>query len=371
MKKVLIISQGLSANGVDIYVKNISLSLNTDKYDITVALAIEKGDYQLYEKLLTDKGIKVIHLCEIGSLRKTFRFLSMLYKLIKENKYDIVYSNPDLFSGFTLFIAKICGVKKRVCHAHSVATFYFYGSFSNRIKILPAVLYRKAARKLISLCATDRLACSDDAGKAYYGSKPFTFIFNGIDIKKFVSAKNDKKAFCRQFNIEENKKIIVTVARMNICKNPIFAVETISELKKIRNDFHYVWIGNGEMLDDIKAAIQKYNAEDVITLAGVQSQIPEMLSCCDLFFLPSLIEALPISAVEAQAAGLECVVSDIIPEKTNVNLLTRLSLSNGSKYWAEQLSLALDSDKPEADNEKLMKFDASYSCSLLEKVFDS
>jgi glycosyltransferase involved in cell wall biosynthesis len=81
--------------------------------------------------------------------------------------------------------------------------------------------------------------------------------------------------------------------------------------------------------------------KDKIVFAGLRSDIPRlMMGGMNVFLMPSLYEALPLVLVEAQAAGLPNVVSDVVPEEATVNpaLVHRLPLSAGPREWARMAS---------------------------------
>jgi len=81
--------------------------------------------------------------------------------------------------------------------------------------------------------------------------------------------------------------------------------------------------------------------------AGVRSDVPAMLQAMDVFLFPSLWEGLPLTVLEAQAAGLPCVISDVISDETDVvpGLTARVPLAAGAAHWA---SMVLAAERPPA-----------------------
>jgi glycosyltransferase involved in cell wall biosynthesis len=77
-----------------------------------------------------------------------------------------------------------------------------------------------------------------------------------------------------------------------------------------------------------------------ITFVGVRADVPRlMLGAMDVFLFPSLFEGLPLVLLEAQAAGLPCVISDTVPQEAEIvkPFVRRLSLSRPASSWAEAL----------------------------------
>ena len=106
-------------------------------------------------------------------------------------------------------------------------------------------------------------------------------------------------------------------------------------------------------------------------MLGAKKNINEILACCDVFILPSISEGLPLVLVEAQAAGLPCVVSTGVSEDANCGKMMRLPLAEGAKKFAQTISDILDGKiQLEIDEEKLWQFDCSYTVKQLEAVYE-
>lgn len=72
-----------------------------------------------------------------------------------------------------------------------------------------------------------------------------------------------------------------------------------------------------------------------IRLLGVRKDIPNLMKLMDVFVFPSKYEGLGIAIVEAQAAGLRCVVSDQVPNEVNLTgNVEFLDLNKSPEYWA-------------------------------------
>ena len=73
-----------------------------------------------------------------------------------------------------------------------------------------------------------------------------------------------------------------------------------------------------------------------VIFAGVQNDTSPYYQAMDVFALPSLFEGLPVVMVEAQTAGLPCIISDKTPEACILNdeLVTVCELSDCAERWA-------------------------------------
>ena len=75
---------------------------------------------------------------------------------------------------------------------------------------------------------------------------------------------------------------------------------------------------------------------DRVIFTGIRGDVPDLMQAMDCFVFPSLYEGIPVTLIEAQAAGLPCVVSDGVPEESRkISLFDRMALKLGPKAWAE------------------------------------
>lgn len=369
MKKLLYFSHGLSANGIEIFLVNVLSRLNLNKYDVTVLIAIDEGVESLHEKTVRDMGVKIINAGDMDSLTKKIKYFKNVKRELKNGNYDIVHANMDLLSGIVLFFAKRAGVKMRICHAHTTKSQYKGDGVCGKIKCLVQKIYAFIMKKLILISSDTFLSCSEIAGEYLYSGKESTVIYNGIDLEKYRSEVETDYAESA-LNIEKSDKRIISVGRISPVKNPFFALDVIYEFKKIRNDFQYLWVGAGELEEEIKEKSKKLGLDKNVIFTGVRTDVPQLLNCCDCFFMPSLFEGLMISLIEAQAAGLNCVVSDVVPRITDAGLVEYVPLEKSAREWAEIISCQLDTPAKTANSEVLEKFDINYTVKQLEEIYD-
>ena len=130
-------------------------------------------------------------------------------------------------------------------------------------------------------------------------------------------------------------------------------------------------LGTGDGKDRVRAIASELGVGDSIIMPGVRVDVARFYSLFDVFFMPSLYEGLPVSAVEAQASGLRCVFSTGVPAESNITGSGRfVGLDRPSFEWTSALAdslsrgrdhgaankLALSGYSAEANAEKLMEF---------------
>lgn len=100
-----------------------------------------------------------------------------------------------------------------------------------------------------------------------------------------------------------------------------------------------VCVGRGPLMEQEVERASELGIADSVDFLGVRQDVPDLLRAFDVFVMPSIREGLPVAAVEAQAAGLPCVLSTDVPEATVISDLTqRVPLSAGPDGWASHLA---------------------------------
>ncbi len=118
-----------------------------------------------------------------------------------------------------------------------------------------------------------------------------------------------KKAFCRKYQIPESASVLLSVGELNRGKNHRMVIEALSGLK--RQDVFYLICGQGPLLGRLKQYASSRGVGERIRMPGYQDCMPWIYQNADIFVFPSMREGMPVALMEAMAAGLPCVVSDI------------------------------------------------------------
>lgn len=180
------------------------------------------------------------------------------------------------------------------------------------------------------------LACSKDAGKWLFPSKSFRVLNNAIDVQKFRYEKTIAKEVRKELKLGDSF-IIGTVGRFNLQKNPLGIVDIFYHIQLHRPDSRLIWVGDGPMRNETEEKAKSLGLEKKVLYLGVRSDVPRLLQAMDAFILPSYYEGLPVSLIEAQAAGIQCFCSNMITTEVAItNCCHFLSLDNKSE-WAQRI----------------------------------
>lgn len=118
-------------------------------------------------------------------------------------------------------------------------------------------------------------------------------------------------------------------------KNQKFLLQIFKKVKKERTNSILLMIGNGPLKKEIESEIKRLNLQDSVILLGVRNDVPNLLMAMDVFVLPSLSEGLGIVAMEAQASGLKCILSDKVPVETDMGGAKYIPLIAPVLKWAK------------------------------------
>lgn len=363
--KIVYILHGLATGGTEKFVMNVVSALEKERYDVSFVLALDDNaeSHQFQEDDALKMGVKIYRTCDLGSIKRWITHYKKLRKILKEEgPFDVIHCNMDLFNGINLMAAKNEKIPVRICHSHNSESQYA----ANSIKKIAARTYRAIMRRHIYKYATVMLGCSRLANDYLYGHRWIRdarckVLYNGIPIGKFQTSNRKQN---------DGKRNFITVGRFSRQKNPLFILKILDELSKIRNDFHFIWIGNGEMEAEVKRQAKAKGIDKKISFMGRQEDVAKFLKESEFFLFPSIFEGLPITLIEAQCAGVECFVSDSVTREVDMGLCHYISLKRGSREWAEFISAKMD-DKSEKkiDPEKLKQFDITNTIKKLKEIY--
>lgn len=238
-------------------------------------------------------------------------------------EHQIIHGHYFSISGLYFAIAKRF---HRTTVAHSHAT-----------SLLPK--HKRIEQFFLSLMnryADYRLACSEAAGRFLFRGKDFTVIKNAIDTERFSYDPKRREAARKDFALTD-ELVIGTVGRMEQVKNPFGMLTIFSEVLKQEPQAALLWVGDGPLREAVEQRAEELGIADRIHMTGIRSDVDNLLQAMDVFLLPSISEGLPVSAIEAQAAGLPCVLSDGISRETAITDRCRFVPLDNPDAWVRAI----------------------------------
>ncbi len=140
----------------------------------------------------------------------------------------------------------------------------------------------------------------------------------------------------QELHLSKDVMVVGHVGRFNRQKNHEFLLEVFHKyVQEFNPTAHLLLVGTGELQKAIQKKVQQFRLTDQVHLLGGRPDVNRLLQAMDLFLFPSFMEGLSVSMVEAQCAGLPCVVSDRIPrEAALTDQVSFLSLETAPRQWA-------------------------------------
>jgi len=305
---------------------------NIDKDKIQFHFLCDEDSTNIPYEEIEKMGGKVII---IPPYQRLFEYQKELYRIFKENNYEIVHSHISTLSVFPLRIAKKAGVPIRIAHSHST---------SNK-KEWKRNLIKNILRPFSKLYANQFFACSELSGRWLFGEKAFKngkikIINNAIDLEKFKFNKEKRNEIRKKLKMDKNIILVGHIGRFVTQKNHEFLIDVFNEIIKKRKqenfDSKLILIGQGNLKENIIEKIKYLGLQDYVIFTGQTTNVSDYYNAMDIFVLPSLYEGLPVVGIEAQANGLLCEFSTDMTKETKVLNTTKfISLKETAKKWAE------------------------------------
>ena len=322
--KVLEIIPELSTGGAEQVIVSYLEKLKDDA-DISVrAVAFFRNKGRLWEKYAEETGLAVDYL-DLPDETNALEIIRELRRYFKKNKPDVIHAHMQ-------FVKKICvasallPIKARYQTIHSDV-----GKIYSRKEAAEERLFKKAAG-MKTICLTGSMAAE---AERLFGEKALV-LRNGIDFNRYRTGAG--KEYRDKFGFDENITVFGHIGRFHKVKNHELLIKAFSQVYSRNKLARLVLIGTGELMEDIKTLCGSLGCGDAVLFLGERDDVPKLLQMMDLFVFPSFFEGFPISLLEAQAAGLPCLVSDSMLKETLITgKIRRLSPEASEFEWAQAM----------------------------------
>lgn len=255
---------------------------------------------------------------------------------ILSNNYDVVHLHTKQWKSIT--VEELCkkhGVPMVIVHAHSTKC----DNNDAKTRETETQTHIRIRNELKKDMATDYWACSSEAGKWLCGENILSdvkIMKNAIDVDKFSFNLSVRNQLREHYGIT-NKTVIGNVGRLVYQKNHEFLLRAFAKAKDCRDDLVLCIVGDGPLRTELESLNRELGISEDIIFAGNKDNVNEYYQMFDLMVLPSMFEGLPITLVEAQAAGLRCLVADNISKEIQItNLIKYLPLN--IDVWVNEMT---------------------------------
>lgn len=377
-KRILYFSNEFDNGGIKALCHDISKNINVQEYTINYFFVNSNGRRKEIESQFKQLGAEIHYKEDIkmNFIEKLLpkgvkQLIAVLKFLDKQPKYDAIHIHHCEGIPSILLASALKKIPIRITHSH-VAYSEAYNPKKFPLKVKAYLYWRNLNIKLFS---THFWGCSIDACKAMFGVRHVEkgktdVIFNGIDFNKFNPKSYNSEEIKKKYNLRSNNLNFLFVGRFVPQKNPIFLLEMINELVRIRKNIHLTIVGHGELEITMRATVERYNLSQHVTFRHHNSNIPELLSCMDYFVVPSLYEGLGIVFIEAQVMGVPSFASERVPQEAQLGMCEFPSLDEGVKGYAKYIDNFIERESPKKINrEKLNEYNIMNTIKKLQKIY--
>ncbi len=366
--KILHVVSFMHRGGIETWLMHILRNIDRNLFQIDFMVHFPES-YE-YDAEIRSLGCRIIVSPQINWKRWWTYGVNFQQILQKYGPYDVVHSHVDFASGNIVRLAKQAGVPVRIAHSHNdTSEIRVKAGWKDRL--LGALL-----KLWISRYATLGLACSRNAAADMFGSRwksdrRWQILYYGLDLTPF-QAKVDPAQVRAELGIPADALVIGHIGRFAPQKNHQFLVKIAAEIAQQEPKMRLLLVGTGSLRPEIEDKLAQLGLTDKVIFAGSRSDVPRlMLGAMDVFLFPSLYEGLGLVLIEAQAAGLPCIFSDVVPEEADVvqPLMKRLSLSQSASEWAEVVLAQQKANLPIKKSEALssLQQDSPFSIEICTK----
>lgn len=333
---------------------------NIDRSKIQFDFLVHRQEEAAYDKEILSLGGHIYRMPVLNPFSKAY--FSSLDSFFKKHRYNIVHSHLDCMSAYPLKIAQKNGVSVRIAHSHNKSQDK---NLKYPIKLL--------SKRLIPKYATHLFACGKEAGYWMFNGKPYTILNNAIDAQMYTYNEQIRNEVREELNLTNDNFVIGHVGRFNPQKNHGFIIDVFNAVYKRDKNARLVLVGSGDGQQAIEDKVKSLGLSDSVLFLGSRGDVNRVLQAMDVFLFPSLYEGLPLSIIEAQAAGLPCIISDNVPDECiKTDRVFRYSLGEPADFWADKIFEALKISKKDTLSEIVASgFDIKENSRKLEDFYTS
>lgn len=270
---------------------------------------------------------------------------------ILDRGYDVVHLHTKQWKSF--LVEELCrkkGIPKVIVHAHSAGI----DTFDDAKREYELREHERVKKEFDESLATDFWACSEQAAQFLFGDKiskeKIKIMHNAVDLNKFRFNEDIRRRYREKYNLG-NSFVIGNVARIVYQKNHFFLLDVFGEVLKSIPNAKLLLIGDGDLAKNVKKRAEQLGIDKNILFLGKRDDVNNWYQAMDILWLPSLFEGFPISLIEAQTSGLQCIISDRITKAVAVTPIVHCEELKVEKWLEQSLNLHKSLNRKSMDRE--------------------
>ncbi len=302
--KILHVIDSLGIGGMERVVIDVANGLDPARFEQVICCISRRGEAA---DQLRD-GVRCI---DLGKGDKADRLMPLkLASFFRRERPDIVHSQS--WSGVDTALAKLISPRVKLVHSEHGRNYPQWGK---------QPLMRRLARRGVYHLADAVFAISSEVRKFYcdqtgFPAERMKIIHNGIDVQRIDEA--DAEGVREELGIAPNDFVFGTIARLDLTKDTITLVRAFAAVALPRRNprIKLLIVGDGEERSKLEEFIDKLDLNRAVIFTGMRRDVPRLLKAMDVFVLSSVSEGMPLTVLEAMAARLPVVATEIgaLPE---------------------------------------------------------
>ncbi len=333
--KIFQVTPSLRTGGAETLVRNYCIKLK-EKNEVKCIVLGRRVEEEPNKIALDSAEVPILYMRNdtknVHWLSKIWGIISMCCKflfLIYKEKPDVVHCHLIYFH--YILLPLICFRKCKFFYTlHSVIprTFvtrwnFFLARLLNRIHWLQFITLHQEMEA--------------DFERLLPGQKGI-ILRNGIDMSRYTVNVDTSRNYRELLGLDSKELVIGHVGSLSPVKNHFFLLKIFREVKCIHKNSRLLLVGSGDIESKIMSEAKKMGIIDDIIWLKNRSDIPELLSVMNVFVFPSLVEGFPLSVLEAQAAGVRCIISDRITDEVLLSAnICKMNIDAAPKIWAREI----------------------------------
>ena len=296
--RILHLITRLPVGGAEKVLVDVVRTLDPERYESLVCCIQAKGE--LAEEL-ERSGFRVVCLERMRSRRFDWRAVQDLSRLCRTEGITLVHTHlyhANLYGRIAAFLSGV----PAIATVHNV---YAQRKF-----------HRKLLNRLLSHASARVIAVSEDVREdlvKHDGIDPekVSVVHNGIDVRRVDTDLTREQARAR-LGVRDDELLIGCVGRLEEQKGHRFLLEACAALKNdLGGRLRLLVVGDGRLRQDLEDRAAALGVGASVSFLGTRHDVPEILRALDIYVMPSLWEGLSIAMLEAMAAGVAVVISDV------------------------------------------------------------
>ena len=329
--RVLQVTGIMNRGGAETMIMNLYRKI--DRTKIQFDFVENSLDRAAYDDEIESLGGK-IYRCPHFTGKNYFQYKKWWKEFFELHKgeYNIIHGHIGSTAAIYLKEAKRNGLFT-IAHSHNTNSGLSLGSMMYRLMSFP-----------VRYTSDYFFGCSDEAGIDRFGKRVFcsnrykTF-HNAIDTELFAYNEVEREKIRLEFGIKPDEIAIGHIGRFEIQKNHDFLVDIFISCLQQKNNCKLVLVGEGCLRKTIEDKVNSLKISKQVVFTGIRNDVNRIIQALDVFVFPSLFEGLPLTLVEAQSSGLQCVISDKVPVESILveDLISVRRLDDAPQQWAETI----------------------------------